>query len=506
MHISYVGCGVVFMLGAFGPMDALQVEKHALDRAPEIDAKCWFNVQPLRLHDQPRLILLEFWSARSPESRELVDAITELHRIYGDKGLLVAALTGDDCEDARAFINREKIPYKVGAKSRSGKKYGIEELPGVVLIDAKDLRIVARWSGREVSGKAIAKAIQELLGPPPGAAPLSGALPESERASYFARIAETDDQVASITSDILAADGEISAEAALSALDRYYEQNVPENPNEDNAVTRAQTYARGAIMGTDKDVGFGKLLSSGRLSSGGRAAIRDRVLEIAADDPSIPVRIGAIHALRRFIGQGGDGVLLEALGGMREKETDAMVRASLEHAIEDLGPDGAAKRQEAASRPNAIRLRRMLNHETPDPSSSPWADAFGYMQTAPQRTTEQLLEDYRAFPDAMDDDVGRQNATLKRDAALGEIGNRIVRGEIRDLRVVKDHLTQAISEEPDPSIRGRVVWDILKSIAERGGSGLRSEVVDLFEKRLPEEPDRYVRANLEYALQDLKGK
>lgn len=502
--ISRVVIGLAVLLSASALLHAVQVEIVPPERAAEIDAKCWFNAQPVRLHDPPKLILLEFWSVRSGESREFVDVLTGVHRAYRDGRLLIVALTEDKCEDTRRFIDRKKLPYKVGAESRSGDEYKIKELPAVILIDPKESQIVARWTGREVKVKAIASAIQDFLGPPPGVAS-PGALPPVEMELVHSRIAEANDQLATITSAMLAADGEIGPEA-LSALDRFYEQNLSEHPDQDNAVTRAQAYARGAMMGPDLDVGYGGLMSRGRLSDAGKVAIRDRVLEIAEKDPSPSVRLYAAAALRKFIGQPGDAVALEALRGMLARETAPIVRATIDHALEELDPSRAsAKRQERATRPIVPQIRRMLN-ESPDPASSVWADAYAYRQTVSKRTTDQLIEDYRAFPDPPGDEVGMQNASLKRDGAMGELENRILQGEVRDVRAVKDHLAQVLSEEPDPFIRKHVIWSGLRPIAERGGRGMRSDIVDLLEKRLPVEPDRYVKATIETAITELKGK
>ncbi len=494
---------------ATGRTYAGDAQARETDRAPrEIDAKCWFNAQPVRLYDPPELILLEFWSVRSRESREFVDTISALHEAYDDGRLLIVALTNDECKDAKAFIHREEIPYKVGAESRSPKDYGIDELPGVVLIDSGKRRIVARWSGRQVKGKAIAKAIRDFLGPPTGGGGDSGSLPPEQRAVLLETISGVNDGLAGLTEQILATDGEIGPED-LWPLERFYDDNMLEDPTRNDALARAANYARSAILG-DRTVGYGKLFASGRLSDAARLAIRDRVLEIARKDPSDKVRGGAIHALRRIIGQPGDPVLLEALrsmreavGSVRERVGNPLIRASLDQTLKELDPaTRAATLAEKETRPVGLRLSRMLK-ASPDPASSPWAEAHAYIQTVPQRTTEQLLEDYWSFPDPPDDEIGRQNATLKRMEARRQVGHRLARGEVRDLRALKDHLARALSQEPDVWILRGIV-DSLKDIAEHGGRGLRAEIMELFEQRLSAESDRYVHARLEMYLQELK--
>jgi hypothetical protein len=259
------------------------------------------------------------------------------------------------------------------------------------------------------------------------------------------------------------------------------------------------------MLGMDQDVGYGKLFASGRLTDAARASIRERVLEMAAKDPFQSVRITAANALRRFVGEAGDQALLAGLREIHAGEPEPLVRAALDHAIEDLDPASAAKRTEASKRVHAGRLRRMLR-ESSDPASSPWADAHAYIQSAPQRTTDQLLTDYAAFPDPVGDEVRQQNAALKRGEIVSQLSDRLFRGEISDLRRLQDAMTRALAEEPDAYLRGHVAWDLLKEIAERGGRGMRAEIVELFEQRLPSEPDRYARAKMELALTELKAK
>lgn len=159
---------VALIFGLISPktMDAAPKDGSLGARAPEIEAKCWFNPQPVRIHQTPKLILLEFWSARSRESRDFVESMKGFHKAFGDGRLLIVALTEDECEDARHFISREKLEYKVGGGSRSAKDYEIKDLPAVVLIDPKDGRVLNRWSGRELKAKAIAEAIFRIVGAP----------------------------------------------------------------------------------------------------------------------------------------------------------------------------------------------------------------------------------------------------------------------------------------------------------------------------------------------------
>lgn len=504
-----VGTGWTILLLACAEAYGAEPETPDLGRAPEIDAKCWFNAQPVWIHQPPRLILLEFWSVRSRESRELSEDMDGFRRIFNDGRLLVAALTADDCESAEQFIRQKKIGYKIGAESKSADRYKVEKLPTILLIDPNDQRILQRWSGEKIKPEDIGRAIQKVLGTPTWAASTASLSPD-QRTEMLDRFSASDGSLESLTEQVLAGEGEIGPEA-LAAFDGYYQANMPENTAAEDVATRSANYARGALF-DDERMGYRKLLDSGRLSESAQNALRNRALDIARNDPDDGVRIGTIRALRTGIGRPGDPALLDALRKMRaaiaggeDRTNSAPVRASLDHAIEELDPaTRGAKAAKDAARPPANQLRAKLK-ESPDPAATPWAAAHTYIKSVAQKSTEQLLADYWAFPDPVDDEIGRQNATLKRNAALDEVDNRIGRGEISDLRSVRDHFARALAQEPDESIR-RMSVGALNNIAKRGGRGLRNEVTELFERRIKEgDPDRYVQAIMEAYLKELKG-
>lgn len=509
VHRAYLTTAVAILLLAGARVRGVEPTTRKTDRAREIQAKCWFNPQPTNLFDPPELILLEFWAVRSPDSRKVNEAISALHSAYDGGRLLVVGLTADACKDAQRFVRGAKVEYKIGAESSSLKRYGVHELPTVLLIDPENRRIVGRWSGQQIKTEVLARAIQELLGPPAwvGIA-ASTRLSSGERAELTSGFASADAGLGAVTERTLSGDGPLGPEH-LWALDQFYWDTMPVDGSSEDLETRASNYARRRML--DEDTGYGKLVSGERLSDAGRMAIRDRVLDMARDDPSDGVRICAIHALRKSIGRPGDATLLDALrnmrasmGGVGEGKGNPLIRASLDQALAELDPTTrSAELQQRRDRPMGRDLHRMLN-KAGDPASSQWADAHAYKKTVRERSTEQLFEDYWSYPDPPDDEVGRQNATLKRDEALGEIGNRLVRGEIRDLSMVKDHLTRALSQEPDEWVRRGVVSG-LRAIARRRGGGVRREIIDLFEKRLGEEPARLVQARIEIYLDELRA-
>jgi hypothetical protein len=285
-------------------------------------------------------------------------------------------------------------------------------------------------------------------------------------------------------------------------MDRYFQDNLPRNLDEDSPQTRAQRHARRSMLTAESKFGYAKLWSTGRLSEAGRAHVRRKVLEIASNDPDGDARFAAVNALRRYIAERGDTELLDALRRMRESETDSYARAAIDLALGELDPTTPKNLADELSRPNSIRLRRMLNQST-DPASSPWADAHSYIQSAPQRTTEQLIADYGAFSDPPADETGRQNATLKRKEAISELIRRAVRGHIDDLQPLKDVFVRAVGQEPDPGVRMDIISG-LEIIAERSGRGVRAEIAEGLEKRLVHETHPYAKVRLEAAIQELK--
>ena len=75
---------------------ATDVKTESYPRSSEVYAGAWFNVQPVRLYSPPRVVLLEFWSVGSEESRALVEPLNALQGTCAERGLLIVALTEDD--------------------------------------------------------------------------------------------------------------------------------------------------------------------------------------------------------------------------------------------------------------------------------------------------------------------------------------------------------------------------------------------------------------------------
>lgn len=502
MHFVRIAVAAIGVVAAVGVEFCKgQDESAASVRLPEIDAQCWLNAQPVRIHSETRLILVEFWSAKSRESREFAKTLSSLYRAYRERGtLLIVALTADTCEDARHFAQREKIEYKIGAESRSLEDYKIKDVPSLLLIDAKDSHVVAKWSGSDVKIKPIVEAIRGFMGAPAGAS-TSALLSDQEREVYNARVDSVAGDLSDITSRILSQEGSIGAET-LAPLNEYYDANLSDESLEDSGLTRAQRVARQSLT-ISEDSGYWKLYGSGRLDEEARKSIQNQVLRIAEYDPSPSVRLNAAHAIRKYIGRPGDESLRSAVGAIHANESDPFVKAALEDILEALSPEGAAKRAEAELRPISAKLNRLLI-QSPDPTKTPWADAYAYRQSVSQKSLEQLLTDYAGFPDPPDDEIGRQNATLKRLSAMGQIEKRLNEGQVRDLGALRDQLTRILTEEPDLYIRSNIVWNGLQSIARQSGSAERANIVQFLQALMADEPDRQVRATIEATIEELK--
>lgn len=482
-------------------------ERVPLERAPEISAVDWFNAQPVYLHIAPQAVLLEFWSVSSGNCRKLVKPLNRLHREYDDGRLKILALSDDNSEEIGRAIRQLGIRYQVGAESNSASIYEVRELPTVVLVDMRERGVYWRAEGNAVTSESVRKAVESLLGPS-DAASLSMQRTNAERAdprAATARAEIAEAQLASITSNILDGDSAgIPIESLeIDGIDAFYDDYLPSefgvqtSPSED--------VARNLALGFDGKSGYGQLLASGRLTDSARSAIRDRLLSMTRDDPSVMIRMNAAGTLRRFFSEDDvDRAFVDELRAIGGRESDAYVRGAINQACDSLDSTMSARDRAQLARPQAIRLRRLLN-EAPDPASSPWSDAYAYMSSVSNRTPSQLAEDYWKFPDA-NDEAQRDNAALKRFASINEIENRIGIGIGGEREIVQHNLMKLLPSEPDASIRRSAVSALAK-LAEGGGDSDRQRILSALETQLTADPDVYLtRPRIDEAIIRLRAR
>lgn len=474
------------------------------DVVPEIEAKVWLNPQPAHLYPKSVYALVVFWSARSPLPTPIVKAVNDMHRRHRDGRLMVVGLTDDKAKRVEQFLRRDKIKFKVGAESSSAKKLGVTETPAVVLVDLKAREIRWKAQGAQLEAPALRRAITDLLGDPEGH-DRSARLADEEGADrrlIATRGAAAKAEVATITEQVLSETAQLPwiEPEDLATLDEFYEGHLPSDPDRPDATS--EKLARMYAMGQDGDSGYGGLYKSGRLSDSAKAYVRERLLSMAQEDPS--ARRNALTTLRLQVGADASDAW-DRMRAMRAAEPDRWVRAAWDGTLDPLDPSPSPEVQARLNRPkHSWQLGRMLSHES-DPKASRWSDAQAYYETRLQRSTQELLADYRSFPDS-EDEALRENAVLKRSFSIETIAERSERGKTADFPGLATELLQTLGSESDHYIRTNTV-EALRSLAKRATPNERQQIVSGLERYLPAESDPYLaRPMVEQAIEDLRAK
>ncbi len=107
------------------------------DPAPEIQARYWFNNPVFRLHDD-RTVVLWFFSLKDRRrSGELEQTVRALRRVAANPRVVVIGLTPDRRSAAQRFIRKYRVPFTIGAGSRSHRDFGVRRLPALLRIDRR---------------------------------------------------------------------------------------------------------------------------------------------------------------------------------------------------------------------------------------------------------------------------------------------------------------------------------------------------------------------------------
>ena len=88
-----------------------------------------------------RVVLLDFWATWCGPCRESIPHLMELHEKFGNKGLVILAVTDESEAAVRALEtkNGKKFEYRVGLDQGGGasREYGVSGIPHGILINAK---------------------------------------------------------------------------------------------------------------------------------------------------------------------------------------------------------------------------------------------------------------------------------------------------------------------------------------------------------------------------------
>jgi len=120
--------------------------------APALDVAEWIQGEPQDVTDGAHIYVVEFWASWCPFCRDAVPTMTALHNDFADCGVVVIAVSTEDAEAIRAYVDDqgEAMPYIVAAdnNSASALAYEVSTIPRAFLIDTNGIVV---WEGHPES-------------------------------------------------------------------------------------------------------------------------------------------------------------------------------------------------------------------------------------------------------------------------------------------------------------------------------------------------------------------
>src|SRR5438876_1938080 len=119
--------------------------------APEIEVKEWIKGKPATLASlRGQVVLLEFWATWCKPCEQMFPKLNQLHKNYGDQGLVIVALTRfflayggteqaqlDELALIRSFIENHSVEFRVGVSEDENTQtlFGAAGVPTMAIID-----------------------------------------------------------------------------------------------------------------------------------------------------------------------------------------------------------------------------------------------------------------------------------------------------------------------------------------------------------------------------------
>ncbi len=100
----------------------------------ELQAGAWFNTGTIRVPDDRTYVLFFFTTFQEREVKPFIGRLNKLHR---RRDTIVVGLSPESEERVEKFIEKEKIRFTVGARSRTYKDFRIKRFPRVVVLERK---------------------------------------------------------------------------------------------------------------------------------------------------------------------------------------------------------------------------------------------------------------------------------------------------------------------------------------------------------------------------------
>ncbi len=99
-----------------------------------------------------KAIVLDFFASWCGPCQRLIPGVIEMHKKYGNKGVLFVGVdVFDKWADMQQNIKEKKIPYLVlhdpAAKGGVSALYKVDGIPVLFIIDGKTMKVQGNWAG-----------------------------------------------------------------------------------------------------------------------------------------------------------------------------------------------------------------------------------------------------------------------------------------------------------------------------------------------------------------------
>ncbi len=167
------------------PMSHAEEEEPSLqvgDKAPEITISEWLRGEPVRIHPEEEegvqpasdeeaerpIYAVEFWATWCPPCRASIPHLSEIQDEYGEKGVKVVAITREDVEDVRPFVEEQaeqgEMRYHVAVDhgDQTWEAYmTAAQVPGIPHVFLVDREGVITWRGHPMALDEVLEAMFE---------------------------------------------------------------------------------------------------------------------------------------------------------------------------------------------------------------------------------------------------------------------------------------------------------------------------------------------------------
>ena len=135
------------------------------DPAAELQIKKWVKGEPVKLDDDKKIYVVEFWATWCPPCRTSIPHLTEVQNRFKDKGVVIIGISDEPENTVSKFVDQmgSKMDYRVaiddGRKTSAGYMgaYGVNGIPHAFIV--KDQKVI--WEGHPMAG--LDKTLEQIV-------------------------------------------------------------------------------------------------------------------------------------------------------------------------------------------------------------------------------------------------------------------------------------------------------------------------------------------------------